>query len=68
MKASSTKSAAAGRQAYSLPDERGHFGEYGGIFVAETLSIAMRLHSWVVHRRCIWQNAGARGLVVRAFI
>ncbi len=23
--------------AYSLPDERGHFGRYGGIFVAETL-------------------------------
>ncbi len=23
--------------AYSLPDERGHFGQYGGIFVAETL-------------------------------
>ncbi|MFQ6022068.1 MAG: tryptophan synthase subunit beta [Acidiferrobacterales bacterium] len=22
---------------YSLPDERGHFGKYGGIFVAETL-------------------------------
>ncbi|MFQ5761074.1 MAG: tryptophan synthase subunit beta [Acidiferrobacterales bacterium] len=37
MTASSTKSASAGRQAYSLPDERGHFGEYGGIFVAETL-------------------------------
>jgi tryptophan synthase beta chain len=37
MTASSTKSATAGRQAYSLPDERGHFGKYGGIFVAETL-------------------------------
>ncbi|NOZ10300.1 MAG: tryptophan synthase subunit beta [Gammaproteobacteria bacterium] len=23
--------------AYALPDERGHFGDYGGIFVAETL-------------------------------
>ncbi len=23
--------------AYSLPDERGHFGQYGGVFVAETL-------------------------------
>ena len=23
--------------AYALPDERGHFGKYGGIFVAETL-------------------------------
>ena len=22
---------------YALPDERGHFGKYGGIFVAETL-------------------------------
>lgn len=37
MTASSTKKSSAGRQAYSLPDEHGHFGEYGGIFVAETL-------------------------------
>ncbi|MGZ8947563.1 MAG: tryptophan synthase subunit beta, partial [Methylococcaceae bacterium] len=22
---------------YNMPDERGHFGPYGGIFVAETL-------------------------------
>ena len=22
---------------YNLPDERGHFGQYGGVFVAETL-------------------------------
>jgi tryptophan synthase beta chain len=27
----------ASRAGYSLPDERGHFGPYGGIFVAETL-------------------------------
>ncbi|MFQ5754973.1 MAG: tryptophan synthase subunit beta [Acidiferrobacterales bacterium] len=27
----------ARRAGYSLPDERGHFGPYGGIFVAETL-------------------------------
>ncbi|WP_126444699.1 tryptophan synthase subunit beta [Sulfuricystis multivorans] len=26
---------------YSLPDERGHFGRYGGIFVAETLIPAL---------------------------
>ncbi|NWG30039.1 MAG: tryptophan synthase subunit beta [Rhodocyclaceae bacterium] len=26
---------------YSLPDERGHFGRYGGIFVAETLLPAL---------------------------
>src|SRR5256885_634723 len=26
---------------YSLPDERGHFGPYGGVFVAETLSHAL---------------------------
>ena len=24
-------------EAYNLPDERGHFGPYGGVFVAETL-------------------------------
>ena len=26
---------------YNLPDERGHFGEYGGVFVAETLIHAL---------------------------
>jgi tryptophan synthase beta chain len=26
---------------YDLPDERGHFGPYGGVFVAETLSHAL---------------------------
>src|SRR5690348_6388407 len=26
---------------YSLPDERGHFGPYGGVFVAETLRAAL---------------------------
>ncbi|HXJ09479.1 MAG TPA: tryptophan synthase subunit beta, partial [Burkholderiales bacterium] len=26
---------------YNLPDARGHFGPYGGIFVAETLSAAL---------------------------
>ena len=29
-------------QPYQLPDERGHFGPYGGIFVAETLIPALR--------------------------
>jgi tryptophan synthase beta chain len=28
-------------QAYNLPDERGHFGVYGGVFVAETLVHAL---------------------------
>ncbi|WIM06592.1 MAG: tryptophan synthase subunit beta [Candidatus Nitricoxidivorans perseverans] len=28
-------------QAYRLPDDRGHFGRYGGIFVAETLIPAL---------------------------
>lgn len=27
---------------YNLPDERGHFGTYGGIFVAETLMLPIR--------------------------
>jgi tryptophan synthase beta chain len=26
---------------YNLPDERGHFGPYGGTFVAETLIHAL---------------------------
>lgn len=28
-------------RAYNLPDERGHFGSYGGVFVAETLVHAL---------------------------
>ena len=27
---------------YSLPDATGHFGQYGGVFVAETLQAALR--------------------------
>src|SRR5689334_3912435 len=30
-----------GDLSYSLPDERGHFGPYGGVFVAETLIHAL---------------------------
>jgi tryptophan synthase beta chain len=30
-----------GDPSYSLPDERGHFGPYGGVFVAETLIHAL---------------------------
>jgi len=26
---------------YDLPDERGHFGQYGGVFVSETLMHAL---------------------------
>lgn len=26
---------------YNLPDDRGHFGPYGGVFVAETLIHAL---------------------------
>ena len=29
-------------QMYDLPDDRGHFGPYGGVFVAETLIEAIR--------------------------
>jgi tryptophan synthase beta chain len=28
-------------QVRDLPDERGHFGPYGGVFVAETLIAAL---------------------------
>lgn len=28
-------------KSYDLPDERGHFGQYGGVFVAETLIAAL---------------------------
>jgi len=32
---------ATGKYMYNMPDERGHFGPYGGIFVAETLMPAI---------------------------
>ena len=28
-------------QMYDLPDKRGHFGPYGGVYVAETLMTAL---------------------------
>ena len=28
---------------YALPDAHGHFGPYGGVFVAETLSVAAQV-------------------------
>ena len=28
-------------QMYDLPDDSGHFGKYGGVFVAETLIYAL---------------------------
>src|SRR5258705_466298 len=31
----------SGMRMYDLPDARGHFGPYGGVFVAETLSAAL---------------------------
>ena len=31
----------AGAMGYALPDARGHFGPYGGVFVAETLIRAL---------------------------
>src|SRR5262245_53978208 len=38
---SSTSSARCAMQMYDLPDARGHFGAYGGVFVAETLIRAL---------------------------
>ncbi len=35
---------------YNLPDETGHFGPYGGIFVAETLMHALKALSEAYHR------------------
>lgn len=35
---------------YNLPDETGHFGPYGGIFVAETLMHALKELSEAYHR------------------
>src|SRR5205807_4544300 len=31
----------SGMRMYDLPDARGHFGPYGGVFVAETLTAAL---------------------------
>src|SRR5690606_4383641 len=38
---SRSSSQRSGMQMYDLPDARGHFGPYGGSFVAETLSAAL---------------------------
>ena len=35
---------------YNLPDERGHFGPYGGIFVAETLMLPIQELNEAYHR------------------
>jgi tryptophan synthase beta chain len=35
------RSAIGGEAPYALPDARGHFGPYGGVFVAETLVLAL---------------------------
>jgi len=41
-----------GDLSYSLPDERGHFGPYGGVFVAETLIHALdELREGYLHYR-----------------
>ncbi len=37
-------------QMYDLPDERGHFGPYGGIFVAETLQAALHELNLAYHQ------------------
>ncbi len=42
-----------GDLSYSLPDERGHFGPYGGVFVAETLIHALdELRQQYARYRC----------------
>ena len=40
-------------QMYDLPDARGHFGPYGGVFVAETLTHALEqlLEAYLQARR-----------------
>ena len=35
---------------YNLPDERGHFGPYGGVFVAETLMLPIQELNEAYHR------------------
>ena len=39
---SSIQDTTSSHASYSYPDERGHFGEYGGVFVAETLMYALK--------------------------
>ena len=45
---------------YDLPDSRGHFGPYGGVFVAETLSQALDELLEIVRRDKTWRDGEAR--------
>ena len=44
-------------KAYDLPDQRGHFGPYGGIFVAETLTPAIEELTQAYGDRARWNRA-----------
>ena len=48
---------------YSLPDATGHFGPYGGVFVAETLRQAL---AWGERRRMVTHNPAAIAELPRA--
>ena len=50
-------------KAYSLPDRNGHFGPYGGVFVAETLTAALEF----VHFACTSEDINnlAYALILR---
>jgi tryptophan synthase beta subunit len=39
---------------YNLPDDKGHFEQYGGVFIAETLMTAVLLI--VSEITCKWPN------------
>ena len=43
-----------------LPDERGHFGPYGGIFVAETLIAALEELLEIIMRDKKWDDEAPR--------
>jgi len=48
------------KQLYSGPDEHGHFGQYGGIFVGETLMPALEelieVYSRLKHDQAFWDE------------
>ena len=43
--------------AYDLPDATGHFGPYGGVFVAEALSVILQVGSFKLTGKRIFRMA-----------
>jgi len=42
---------------HDLPDEKGHFGRYGGVFVAEAVSVILQVASYKLRGKRIFKMA-----------